>query len=89
MKQFEASIEEAEIDSELPDIFLVNVTLNFRLLRTSYVWQNFFSDGILSMYHTCGQNLPITIFDVRFFTTFIISLGKASERIFYVKPELT
>jgi len=63
LKQFEASIEEAEVDSELPDIFLVNVTLNFRLLRTSYVWQNFFSDGILSMYHTCGQNLPITIFD--------------------------
>ena len=39
-----------------------------RLLRTSYVWQNFFSDGILSMYHTCsGQHLPNTIFDVRCF----------------------
>ena len=68
LKRFEANITEAVYDEEAEqsDILRVNVTLNFRLLRTSYVWQNFFSDGILSMYHTCsGQHLPITIFDVR------------------------
>ena len=78
LKRFEANITEAVYDDEAEqsDILRVNVTLNFRLLRTSYVWQNFFSDGILSMYHTCsGQHLPITIFDVRIFSaTFIITL---------------
>ena len=46
LKRFEANITEAvyaEDETEQSDILRVNVTLNFRLLRTSYVWQNFFS----------------------------------------------
>ena len=49
------------------DTFIVNVTLVVRLLRTSFDWQYYFSDGTLRMYHTCGQKLPRAIFDVSIF----------------------
>lgn len=63
LKRFETNVTGIEA---LNETYLVNITLQFRLLRTSYVWKNFFSDGILSMYHTCGTPLPMTIFDVSF-----------------------
>jgi len=44
------------------DHTIVNITLQFRLLRTSYLWHAYFTHGILSMYYTCGQPLPIAIF---------------------------
>ncbi len=43
---------------------VANVTVKFKMLRTSYVWHSFFSYGVLSLYHTCGRNLPTAIFDV-------------------------
>ena len=61
LKQFESNITGLELVNQT---LRINVTLKFRLLRTSYVWKNFFSDGILSMYHTCGEPLPMAIFDV-------------------------
>lgn len=42
----------------------VNITLQVRLLKISYTWNSFFSQGLLSAYHTCGQNLPLAIFKV-------------------------
>lgn len=62
LKRFQLNVSEAVKINET-QAFCINVTLQFRLLRTSYVWQNFFSNGILSMYHTCGQPLPMAIFD--------------------------
>ena len=44
--------------------YLVDISVDFRLLRTTYLWQNYFKNGLLSMYHTCGVSLPLTIFDV-------------------------
>jgi len=45
------------------DHTLVNITVRVRLLRTSYLWtSSFFTEGILSMYYTCGQKLPLAIF---------------------------
>ena len=52
----------------------VDLTLLVRLLRTSYHWQRFFSHGILSMYHTCGQALPMAIFDVSLCSYFRLRL---------------
>ena len=47
------------------DHTLVNITVRVRLLRTSYLWtSSFFTEGILSMYYTCGQKLPLAIFKV-------------------------
>eukprot|EP00095_Tigriopus_kingsejongensis_P010964 snap_masked-scaffold129_size324999-processed-gene-2.2 protein:Tk10964 transcript:snap_masked-scaffold129_size324999-processed-gene-2.2-mRNA-1 annotation:"hypothetical protein SPN3US_0162" len=40
----------------------VSVTLNVRMIRVSYWWQSFFTHGMLSLYHTCGEELPIAIF---------------------------
>ena len=54
---------EPKVD-KLNETLAINVTLLVRLLRTTYHWQRFFSNGILSMYHTCGQALPMAIFDV-------------------------
>ena len=44
--------------------YLMDISVDFRLLRTTYLWQNYFRNGLLSMYHTCGVSLPLTIFDV-------------------------
>ena len=57
---------EPKVD-KLNETLAINVTLLVRLLRTTYHWQRFFSNGILSMYHTCGQALPMAIFDVSTF----------------------
>lgn len=49
----------------MDDHTLVNITVRVRLLRTSYLWtSSFFTEGILSMYYTCGQKLPLAIFKV-------------------------
>ena len=34
-----------------------------RLPKVSFSWEGFFSHGILSLYHTCGQDLPTAIFN--------------------------
>lgn len=59
LSKFETNVTEMESNQSYN---VVNVTLRFRLLRTSYLWHSFFSHGILSLYHTCGQRLPIAIF---------------------------
>ena len=53
-----------EIENDINATFIIDVMLKFRLLRTTYLWKHFFSNGILSMYHTCGQDLPFTVIDV-------------------------
>ena len=63
LKRFETNVTGVE-QIEKTSVLKINVTLRFRLLKTTYVWQNFFRDGVLSMYHTCGEPLPVTIFDV-------------------------
>ena len=56
--------EEIIENDDINTTFYIDITLKFRLLRTTYLWEYFFSNGILSMYHTCGQDLPFTYFDV-------------------------
>lgn len=57
-----ASGEVSEIEV-MDDHTVVNITVRVRLLRTSYLWtSSFFTQGILSMYYTCGQKLPLAIF---------------------------
>ena len=67
--------EEIIENDDINTTFYIDITLKFRLLRTTYLWEYFFSSGILSMYHTCGQDLPYTYFDV--------SLKKNSRNIHF------
>ena len=62
--KMENSSEEIIENDDINTTFYIDITLKFRLLRTTYLWKYFFSNGILSMYHTCGQDLPFTYFDV-------------------------
>merc|ERR1712001_557270 len=56
--KMENSSEEIIENDDINTTFYIDITLKFRLLRTTYLWEYFFSSGILSMYHTCGQDLP-------------------------------
>ena len=58
------------------DFLTVEIVFKFRLLRSSYLWHNFISKHTLSMYYTCGQNLPLAIFNV-------------SLTLFQIFPQLT
>ena len=44
--------------------WLITIDIRFRLLRVAYQWKSFLMDGILSMYHTCGKRLPLTLINV-------------------------
>ena len=44
--------------------WLISVDVRFRLFRVAYHWDSFLMQGILSMYHTCGERLPMTMVHV-------------------------
>ena len=45
--------------------WVATIFIKFRLLRVSYEWESFLMKGILSMYHTCGNDLPVALINVR------------------------
>ena len=79
--------EEIIENDDINTTFYIDITLKFRLLRTTYLWEYFFSSGILSMYHTCGQDLPYTYFDVSLKkkTPIIFTKLKNSTTVFIFK----
>ena len=52
--------------------WLITIDIRFRLLRVAYQWKSFLMEGILSMYHTCGNRLPLTLIHVSS-NTFVIT----------------
>ena len=48
--------------------WVATIYVKFRLLRVAYEWESFLMKGILSMYHTCGNDLPVALINVRHVT---------------------
>ena len=66
------SFNSFSVDAEVTGIYnttddshwLISIDIRFRLLRIAYHWDSFLMEGILSMYHTCGKRLPMTMIHV-------------------------
>ena len=66
------SFNSFSVDAEVTGLYittddnhwLISIDIRFRLLRIAYHWDSFLMEGILSMYHTCGKRLPMTMIHV-------------------------
>lgn len=60
----QVSLNETNIRNSSDTSLEISLVLHVRMLRITYWWQSFFTNGLLSLYHTCGENLPLAIFRV-------------------------
>ncbi|TRY79983.1 hypothetical protein TCAL_05143 [Tigriopus californicus] len=56
------NLNETSINNSSNSSLEISLVLHLRMLRITYWWQSFFTNGLLSLYHTCGENLPLAIF---------------------------